>query len=310
MRYIEFGEQKAKASEVMIGLMRIKEMSVLEVTELIEAALDEGINALDIADVYGRGTCETILGEVFAANPGLRDRVFLQSKVGIRKEPDGFTWYDFSKEHIIEAVDAGLARMGVDHVDSMLLHRPDVLMEPDEVGEALETLKDQGKVLDWGVSNLNPAMLGRLERCVPVKLATNQVQLSCAFTPAFNGAFNVNMENDAAIMRDGGIFEYCEDRDMVIQAWSTMQYGYFEGVFLGSPKYPELNAKLEELAEKYDVTPMAVALAWVLRYPAKMQAVIGTTKPSRVREAARACDFELTRKEWYEIYCSAGNVLP
>lgn len=250
MRYIEFGEQKAKASEVMIGLMRIKEMSVPEVTELIETALDEGINALDIADVYGRGTCESILGEVFAANPGLRDRVFLQSKVGIRKEPDGFTWYDFSKEHIIEAVDAGLARMGVDHVDSMLLHRPDVLMEPDEVGEALETLKDQGKVLDWGVSNLNPAMLGRLERRVPVKLATNQVQLSCAFTPAFNGAFNVNMENDAAIMRDGGIFEYCGDRDMVIQAWSTMQYGYFEGVFLGSPKYPELNAKLEELAEK------------------------------------------------------------
>lgn len=310
MRYIEFGEQKAKASEVMIGLMRIKEMNVPEVTELIETALDEGINALDIADVYGRGTCESILGEVFAANPGLRDRVFLQSKVGIRKEPDGFTWYDFSKEHIIEAVDAGLARMGVDHVDSMLLHRPDVLMEPDEVGEALETLKDQGKVLDWGVSNLNPAMLGRLERRVPVKLATNQMQLSCAFTPAFNGAFNVNMENDAAIMRDGGIFEYCEDRDMVIQAWSTMQYGYFEGVFLGSPKYPELNAKLEELAEKYGVTPMAVALAWVLRYPAKMQAVIGTTKASRVREAARACDLELTRKEWYEIYCSAGNVLP
>ena len=136
------------------------------------------------------------------------------------------------------------------------------------------------------------------------------MQLSCAFTPAFNGAFNVNMENDAAIMRDGGIFEYCEDRDMVIQAWSTMQYGYFEGVFLGSPKYPELNAKLEELAEKYGVTPMAVALAWVLRYPAKMQAVIGTTKPSRVREAARACDFELTRKEWYEVYCSASNVLP
>lgn len=173
----------------------------------------------------------------------------------------------------------------------MLLHRLGVLMEPDEVGEALETLQSQGKVVDWGVSNLNPALLSRLERHACVPLATNQVQLSCAFTPAFN----VNMENDTAIMRDGGIFEYCQDKDMVIEAWSTMQHGYFEGVLLGSPKYPELNAKLEEIAEVHGVTPMAVALAWVLRYPAKMQAVIGTTKPAR--EAAHACDFELSCKE-------------
>ncbi len=310
MRYIEFGEQKAKVSEVMIGLMRVDKMSVAEVTELIQTALDEGINAIDIADIYGAGACESLLGEAFAANPGLRDRVFLQSKVGIRKGADGFTWFDFSKEYIVEAVNAGLSRMGVDHVDSMLLHRPDVLMDPDEVGEAFETLKDQGKVLDWGVSNHNPAQLRRLERHVPVKLAANQVQLSCAFTPAFNSALNANMENDAAIMRDGGIFEHCADKGMAIQAWSTMQHGYFEGTFLGSPKYPELNAKLDELAERHGVAPMAVALAWVLRYPAKMQAVIGTTKPSRIREAARACDFELTRREWYEIYCSAGNVLP
>ena len=309
MRYIEFGKNKALVSEVVLGSMRIPQMSVAEVGELLSVCLDEGINMVDTADIYGGGHCEELIGEAFAANPQLRDQIFLQTKCSIRFGENG-SYFDFSKDYILSAVDASLARLKTDHVECLLLHRPDVLMEPDEVAEAFEELHKSGKVLEFGVSNQNPMQMKRIARATKYKLAANQVQLSVAFAPAFEAMLNVNMENDPAIMRDGGIFEYCERKDMAIQAWSVFQHGYFAGTFLGAPEYEELNATLERLAEKYDVTPGAVALAWILRYPAKMQAVIGTTKAARVRECARATDFTLTREEWYEIYKSAGRQLP
>jgi predicted oxidoreductase len=210
----------------------------------------------------------------------------------------------------VSAVEASLRRLKTDHVECLLLHRPDVLMEPDEVAAAFDELYDAGKVLEFGVSNQNPLQMKRIAKATGRKLAANQVQLSVAFAPAFEAMLNVNMENDPAVMRDGGIFEYCERKGMAIQAWSVFQHGYFAGTFLGAPEYEELNAVLDRLAEKYGVTPGAVALAWILRYPAKMQAVIGTTKASRVRESARACDFTLTREEWYELYKAAGRQLP
>lgn len=309
MRYIEFGKDKQKASEIIIGLMRISKMTLAEVKNLIDAALDAGINFLDTADIYAKGKCEEILGEVFAAHPSLRDKVILQTKCGIRIDDD-FTWFDFSKDHILNAVDGSLKRLKVDSVDCLLLHRPDALMEPDEIAEAFTKLHDAGKVQNFGVSNMNPIMMEWLGVNLPFPIVTNQVQLSCAFTPAFNAGFNVNMENDHAIMRDGGIFEYCQSNKIVIQAWSALQYGYFEGVFLGSEKYPKLNAVLDRMAEEKGVTNTAIALAWILRYPGRMQAVIGTTKPSRVKESAAATDIVLSKKEWYEIYLSAGNELP
>ena len=247
MPYIEFGKDNQKASEIIIGLMRISKMTLAEVKNLIDASLDVGINFLDIADCYAKGKCEEILGEVFAANPGLRDKVILQTKCGIRIDDD-FTWFDFSKEHILEAADASLKRMKVDSVDCLLLHRPDALTEPDEIAEAFTELHDAGKVKNFGVSNMNPIMMERLRAVVPFPIVTNQVQLSCAFTPSLNAGFNVNMENDHAIMRDGGILEYCQSNGIVIQA--------------------------------------------------------------RVKESAAATDVTLSKKEWYEIYLSAGNVLP
>lgn len=310
MEYLEFGTQKAQVSKVMLGLMRIDKMSVPEVTELVEGALDAGINALDIADVYGLGKCESILGEVFKANPGLRDKVFLQTKFGIRKEESGFTWYDFSKDYLVKAADACLERLGVDHVDCLLLHRPDVLMVGEDVAEVMDGLVASGKILDWGVSNQNPATMRRIARYAKTKMVTTQMQLSCAFAPAFDAFFNVNMENDEAIMREGGVFEYCLEYDMVIQTWSAFQYGYFGGSFLGSEKFPELNAVLERMAAEQGVTPAAVALAWILRYPGKMQAVIGTTKLHRVQDSAKACDVTLSERDWYEIYQAAGKVMP
>ncbi|KEY47176.1 aldo/keto reductase [Streptococcus equinus] len=308
MRYIKFGERQVEISEVVLGLMRISEMTVDQVEELIESALAVGINAFDIADCYGHGECERILGEVLKRRPDLREKMWIQSKCGIRMED--FTYFDFSKEHILEAVDGILERLGVDYIDSLLLHRPDALMEPEEIAEAFDILKAQGKVIDFGVSNQNPMMMELIKKDVKQPLVANQLQLSAAFTPSFDAGFHVNMKQDAGIVRDSSIFEYCRLNDVVIQAWSVLQFDYFGGVFLGSEKYPELNRVLERLAEKYQVTTSAIAIAWVLRYPAQMQAVIGTTKSERVAQAAKAADIVLTRKEWYEIYLAAGNDLP
>lgn len=308
MRYIKFGERQKEVSEVVLGLMRISEMTVDQVEELIESALAVGINAFDIADCYGHGKCEQILGEVLKCRPDLREKMWIQSKCGIRMEE--FTYFDFSKEHILEAVDGILERLNVDYIDSLLLHRPDALMEPVEIAEAFDLLKAQGKVIDFGVSNQNPMMMALIKKDVNQPLVANQLQLSAAFTPSFDAGFHVNMKQEAGIVRDSSIFEYCRLHDVVIQAWSVLQFDYFGGVFLGSEKYPELNQVLNRLAEKYHVSPSAVAIAWVLRYPAKMQAVIGTTKKARVAEAARAAEIQLTRKEWYEIYLAAGNDLP
>ena len=308
MQYISFGTQNAQVSQIILGLMRINDMAPEKVLDLIKAALDAGINLLDIADCYGGGRCEEILGEALALEKGLREKFFIQTKCGIRVEE--FTWFDFSKEHILEAVDGSLKRMKTDHVESLLLHRPDALMEPEEIAEAFDILHRSGKVLDFGVSNMNIPMMERLQSYVHYPIAANQIQLSCAFTPMLDAGFNVNMLHDKAVMRDGGIMEYCASEDIIMQAWSSLQYGYFEGVFLGSDKYPELNRVLEQMAEEKNTNPTAVALAWILRYPAPMQAVIGTTKAGRVRDAAEAADITLTKKEWYEIYLSAGNKLP
>ena len=309
MRYIEYGAHEAQISEVVLGLMRIWDKTPDQVYELIDTALAHGINALDTAPVYGPS--EGKIGEVFAAHPGLRDRVWLQTKLGIRPHPRlDCNYFDFSYEHIMESVDASLAALKTDRIDSLLLHRPDVLMDPSEVARAFNELYDQGKVVEFGVSNQNVAQESLLQNFLDFPLAANQVQLSCAFTPAFDHAFNVNTRDEAGISRDGGIFEYALLHDQAIQAWSVMQKGYFTGPFLGAEEYADMNAVLARIGEEHGVTDMAVAIAWVLRHPAKMQAIIGTTNPTRVAQSAAACDFELTREEWYEIYLAGGRRLP
>lgn len=309
MRYIEFGPNKTKISEVVLGMMRIADKTPEEVADLIECGLDCGINAVDTAPIYGPS--EGKIGDAFAARPGLRDRVWLQTKLGIRPHPRvKANYFDFSYEHIMESVDNSLRMLQTDHVDSLLLHRPDALMVPEDIARAFQELHDAGKVLDFGVSNQSPALMSRLAKYLPFPICCNQVQISAAFTPMFDAFFNANMENDAAIMRDGGILDYCYEHDMAVQAWSVLQHGYFEGVFLGDPAYKELNDTLELIAADHDSTPTAVAINWVLRYPAKMQALIGTTRPERIKESATACDWEMSREEWYEIYFASGHQLP
>lgn len=308
MRYITIGQDDKELSEIVLGMMRIEDKSVKEVEELVETALSVGINAFDLADIYGRGRCEELLGLVLKNRPDLREEMWIQSKCGIRIEE--FTYFDFSKDYIIKSVDGILQRLKIDHLDSLLLHRPDALMESDQVAEAFDLLYKQGKVRDFGVSNQNPMMMELLKKDVKQPLAFNQLQLSAAFTPGFESGFHVNMEDSQAAMRDGSIFEYCQLHDVVIQAWSVLQFGYFKGNFVGNEKFQALNQVLDRLAIKYGVTSSTIAISWILRYPAKMQAVVGTTNPKHLREVSQAANFSLTRKEWYEIYLAAGNNLP
>lgn len=308
MRYITLGQDDKELSEIVLGMMRIEDKSVKEVEELVETALSVGINAFDLADIYGRGRCEELLGLVLKNRPDLREEMWIQSKCGIRIEE--FTYFDFSKDYIIKSVDGILQRLKIDHLDSLLLHRPDALMESDQVAEAFDFLYKQGKVRDFGVSNQNPMMMELLKKDVKQPLAVNQLQLSAAFTPGFESGFHVNMEDSQAAMRDGSIFEYCQLHDVVIQAWSVLQFGYFKGNFVGNEKFQALNQVLDRLAIKYGVTSSTIAISWILRYPAKMQAVVGTTNPKHLREVSQAVNFSLTRKEWYEIYLAAGNNLP
>ena len=308
MRYITLGQDDKELSEIVLGMMRIEDKSVKEVEELVETALSVGINAFDLADIYGRGRCEELLGLVLKNRPDLREEMWIQSKCGIRIEE--FIYFDFSKDYIIKSVDGILQRLKIDHLDSLLLHRPDALMESDQVAEAFDLLYKQGKVRDFGVSNQNPMMMELLKKDVKQPLAVNQLQLSAAFTPGFESGFHVNMEDSQAAMRDGSIFEYCKLHDVVIQAWSVLQFGYFKGNFVGNEKFQALNQVLDRLAIKYGVTSSTIAISWILRYPAKMQAIVGTTNPKHLIEASQATNFSLTRKEWYEIYLAAGNNLP
>ena len=308
MRYITLGQDDKELSEIVLGMMRIEDKSVKEVEELVETALSVGINAFDLADIYGRGRCEELLGLVLKNRPDLREKMWIQSKCGIRIEE--FTYFDFSKDYIIKSVDGILQRLKIDHLDSLLLHRPDALMESDQVAEAFDLLYKQGKVRNFGVSNQNPMMMELLKKDVKQPLAVNQLQLSAAFTPGFESGFHVNMEDSQAAIRDGSIFEYCQLHDVVIQAWSVLQFGYFKGNFVGNEKFQALNQVLDRLAIKYGVTSSTIAISWILRYPAKMQAVVGTTNPKHLIEASQATNFNLTRKEWYEIYLAAGNNLP
>ena len=305
MKKISLGNGKLEVPQIGLGCMRITGLGTKQaVRELIDNAMDQGINFFDHADIYANGEAESIFGE--AIDPTLREKVIIQTKCAIRPG----ICYDFSRKHILESVEGSLKRLKTDHIDLLLLHRPDTLMEPEEVAEAFDTLERQGKVRYFGVSNQNSAQIELLNHYCGNKIIVNQLQLSIAHCDIIDSGFNVNIHNDAGINRDGGILEYCRLKGITIQAWSPFQYGMFEGVFLGSEKFPKLNRLIDELAEKYHVTNNAIAIAWILRHPAKIQTIVGSTNKQRIRDISQASDVVLTREEWYSLYMAAGKQLP
>lgn len=303
MKKIQIGDMLA--SQIVLGVMRINEAGKNPV-EALETAYAGGINFFDNADIYGRGECEMIFGNALKESSIRRDDIYIQTKVGI---VPGVA-FDFSKKHIIEAVEGSMKRLDVDFLDSLLLHRPDTLMEPEEVAEAFTELETSGKVRHFGVSNQNGGQIELLKTAVKQPLLMNQLQFSVMHTGMVDAGLHVNMADAGSVSHDNGLLEYSRLNKMTIQAWSPFQYGYFDGPFVGNEKFPELNAKLQELADKYGVTPTGIAIAWISRHPAAIQTVIGTITPSRIKELCDASDVVLTREEWYSLYMVAGNILP
>ena len=311
MKTVPLGPSGTTAPNVVLGLMRIRDMDDDAVRTLVRTARDSGIDFLDHADVYGGELhgCERRFAEAMQLTPSQRAELTIQTKAGI--VPEG-PYFDFSYEHIIESVEGSLRALDTDYIDVLLLHRPDALVEPDEVARAFDELDASGKVRAFGVSNHTPRQIELLKRSVRQPIVANQVQLSITHSPliAQGVAANMQGEEQSLTLDGGGIVDYCRLNDITLQAWSPFQAGFFTGVFLGSEKYPELNAVIDRLAAQYDVPAIAIAVAWITRHPANMQVVLGTTTPERVAGAAQGSDIPLTRAEWYELFRAAGYRVP
>ncbi|QGQ99763.1 aldo/keto reductase family oxidoreductase [Paenibacillus psychroresistens] len=305
MRTIKLGSSTLEVPVVAVGCMRIDSLDKAGAERFVQTALEEGANFFDHADIYAAGKCEEIFADAIHMNASIREKIILQSKCGIRKG-----MFDFSKEHILESVDNILKRLKTDYLDILLLHRPDTLVEPEEVAAAFDILESSGKVRHFGVSNQTPMQIQLLKKSVKQPIVANQLQLSITNATMITHGFNVNMENAAAVSRDEGVLDYCRLNDITIQPWSPFQYGFFEGVFLDNAKFPVLNQKIDEVAKKYEVSNTTIAIAWLLRHPAHMQPVIGTMNIDRLKDCIKASDIHLTREEWYAILLAAGNVLP
>lgn len=299
------GQTGIQATRIALGCMRTSDLKGKQAEEVVGTALDLGINFFDHADIYGGGLSELRFRDAIKHLNVNRDKMIIQSKCGIREG-----YFDFSKEYILSSVDGILERLGTEYLDFLILHRPDVLVEPEEVAEAFTKLRAEGKVKHFGVSNQNRFQMELLQSYLDEPLAVNQLQLSPAHTPMFDAGLNVNMLNKASIEHDDGIVDYCRLKRVTIQAWSPFQIDLSRGLFVNHPDYKELNETIAKLAKNYNVSSEAIVIAWILRHPAKMQAIVGSMNPSRLKAIDKANDIALTRKEWYDIYRSAGNILP
>lgn len=304
MKNIKIGKM-FDASAVSLGCMRMSNLDNYQVDAIMNTAIENGINFFDHADIYGGGKAEKVFGEYLKRHKNIRDKIMIQTKCAIH---DG--QFDFSKEHILKSVDGSLSRLGVDYIDVLLLHRPDTLMEPDEVAEAFDILESTGKVKYFGVSNQNVMQMELLKTAVKQPLIINQLQFSVTEAGLITSGMNVNMKNAESTMHDGSFLEYSRIKNITIQAWSPFQHGFFKGSFIDNPGFEALNKKLSEIGEKYNLTNTGVAAAWILRHPANMQLIAGTMNTDRLKEICKASDVSLSRSDWYEIYRAAGHSLP
>lgn len=305
MKYIDILNSDLKVSQIALGCMRIAGKTPEQLEELIKKAMDLGINFFDHADIYGGGKSEEVFGEVLKRHPDWREKMIIQTKCGICKG-----YYDFSKQHIIESVDKSLERLQTDYVDVLLLHRPDALMDPREVAEAFDELYENKKVKYFGVSNMTPYQIELIQKYTKHKLLFNQVQFNVVNAGMIDSGINANMTNPQSVDHDGGILDYCRIHDITIQPWSILQASWEKGTFLNHPDYQKLNDLLAALGEKYGVNESTLSLAWILRHPASMQPIAGTTSPDHLEELCQAVDIELSREDWYALYLSVDRPLP
>ncbi|WP_196803366.1 aldo/keto reductase [Arthrobacter sp. 135MFCol5.1] len=316
LKTVPFGTTNLKVPNVVAGMMRIAGDSDDQIRALYAASREAGIDFFDHADLYGFNhpgggfhRCEQRFAQALRLSPSEREEIALQTKTSIVDAPWG---YDQSYEHIVSSVEDSLKALGTDYLDVLLLHRPDSLVEPEEVARAFDHLEESGKVRAFGVSNHTPRQIDLLRTAVSQPIVANQVQLSITHSTIIAQGLSSNMadQGDSVTRDGGGLVDYARINGITLQAWSPFQKGFQDGVFLNSPDYPELNAELNRLASKYQVTPTAIAVAWITRHPAGMQVVLGTTKPRRVAEAAAGSDIALMRSEWYGLIKAAGHNVP
>ena len=306
MKRIQLGGSGVSVPAIAVGCMRLNGIGKEERKSFISSAIEQGMIFFDHADIYGGGECERVFGEAVKELKLPRESLFLQSKCGIVPG----VMFDFSEKHIVEAAEGSLRRLGTDHLDSLLLHRPDALAEPEEVASAFDKLQREGKVRYFGVSNMHPAQIELIRSAVKQPLVADQLQFSPTNATMISNGIEANMLTDGAVSRDGYILEYCRLHGITIQAWSPYQYGFFEGVYLGSDRFPALNKVIGEIGEKYSIEDVAVVAAWILRHPAGMQMITGTMNRKRLAAIAKGADVTLSREEWYKIYIAAGHILP
>ncbi len=293
---------------IVLGCMRMPALSVGRAEEMIRTAVNLGVNFFDHATSYGNGEAEQRFGDAFRQSGIRREDVFLQTKCGLRFERNEFDW---TKENILISVDESLSRLQTDYLDVLLLHRPDLIFEPEQVAEAFDILEKAGKVRWFGVSNVPTLQLELLRKYVKQPLVFTQLQFSLEQSQLIDQALYVNnLMTERSVDRDNGTLDYCRLHDITVQAWSPLQYGFFQGCFVDDPKFPELNAALQEIGDRYGVPKTAVAIAWILRHPAKMQAIAGTMNPVHLKEICEAVKADLTHHEWYQLYLAAGKYLP
>jgi len=305
MRKIKLGKSGMEVPVIAVGCMRMDGLDKRAAEEFVKTALEIGANFFDHADIYGGGECETVFADAAGMNSSVREKMILQSKCGIASD-----MYDFSKEHILKSVDGILSRLKTDYLDVLLLHRPDALADPDEVAEAFDILESNRKVRHFGVSNQDPYMIQLLRHSLKQPIVADQLQLSLTNATLISQGMNMNMLDEPAVDRDNGALNYCRLNGITVQAWSPFQYGMFAGAFLGNEKFPALNAKIDEIAAKYGVSPTTIAIAWILRHPAKIMPVTGTMNIQRLRDCVKAADVTLSREDWYALYLAAGHRLP
>lgn len=308
MKYINVLNGPQNVSAIIQGCMRMPSLSVEEATRVISNGYSLGINFFDHATCYGNGEAETRFGEAFKQTGIKREDVYIQSKCGIYPERQEFDW---SRESILSSVDGILQRLQMDYIDTLLLHRPDVIFEPEEVALAFDELEKSGKVRYFGVSNLGSMQIELLKKCVKQPLVFNQLQLSLEQSQLIDQALYVNdKRTDMSNIRDGSLLDYCRLKDITIQAWSPLQFGFFKGVFVDNEDFPELNRVLGNIASREGVSKSAIAIAWILRHPAKMQAVLGTMNVEHMKDVCEATKVNLSHHDWYELYLAAGKFLP
>ena len=309
MKYINIANGPQHVSAIIQGCMRMPACSPEDAAKVIRTAFDCGINFFDHATCYGEnGAAETRFSEAFPLTGLRREDVYIQSKCGICPERQEFDW---TKENILSSVDQSLLRLGTDYLDTLLLHRPDLLFDPAEVAEAFEILEQAGKVRFFGVSNLMPMQTELLKKYVKQPLIINQVQLSLEQSQLIDQPLYMNNKTtDLSINRDGSALDYCRLHDITVQAWSPLQIGMFGGTFIDNPDFPEMNKALGEIAVREGVSKAAVAIAWILRHPAEMQAIIGTMNPVHIKDICAACDVQLSHHDWYALYLASGRFLP